>query len=73
MKIKFHNDFHGTTASVTARGWRISQRQLRRIWEELCGDLACQITIIGNAEREFWNGNGTNVTSKNKQTKGNSE
>jgi hypothetical protein len=41
MKFVFHNDIHGTTATITARGWRLTQRQVRRIWAALCGDLDC--------------------------------
>lgn len=41
MRITFHNDFHGTTATVSARGWQLSHKQLRNLWLKLCGDLTC--------------------------------
>ncbi|MFA5158567.1 MAG: hypothetical protein WC451_05295 [Patescibacteria group bacterium] len=41
MTFKFHNDFHGTTATATARDWRLTQRQVRRIWRTLCGETDC--------------------------------
>jgi len=47
MHFKFHNDFHGTTAAVTVRNWQISQRQVRRVWIELCGEIDCEICNYG--------------------------
>lgn len=41
MKFLFTNSFHGTTASVTCKDWRISQRQVRRLWTMLCGETDC--------------------------------
>lgn len=42
MRVIFINSLHNTTARTTARNWRLSQRQVRRIWAELCGDLDCR-------------------------------
>ncbi len=47
MQFKFYNDFHGTTATVTARGWRLSQRQVRNLWLKLCGETDCDCGYAG--------------------------
>jgi len=47
MTFTFHNDIHGTTAQATARDYRLSQRQVRRLWTELCGDLSCNCGLGG--------------------------
>ena len=47
MKFIFTNDIHNTASKVTARNWQISQRQVRRIWNELCGETDCQFCNYG--------------------------
>ena len=41
MTFTFQNNIHQTTAKVTARGYHLSRRQVRRLWLILCGDLDC--------------------------------
>jgi len=47
MTFTFKNNVHNTTATVTAKGWRISQRQLKNLWLKLCGDPACHCNDYG--------------------------
>jgi hypothetical protein len=56
MKYIFTNSFHGRTASVTCRGWQISQRQIRRLWMKLCGRLDCQVCSYGglSGANRYW-------------------
>jgi hypothetical protein len=52
MKFTFTNSFHNTTARTTARDWRLSQRQVRRLWSILCGDLDCRHCEYGGIHGE---------------------
>jgi hypothetical protein len=44
MRVTFKNDFHHTTAVVTARDWRLSRQQVVNIFMKLCGDMTCPCT-----------------------------
>ena len=47
MRFTFHNDVHGTTARASTKNYQLSQRQVRRLWTILCGDLDCNCGLGG--------------------------
>jgi len=47
MTFVFHNNIHGTTARASTKNYTLSQRQVRRLWTELCGDLSCNCGLGG--------------------------
>jgi len=50
MNYTFANDVHGTTARVSTKNYQLSQRQVRRLWTELCGDLCCSECGFGGVQ-----------------------
>jgi len=52
MTLTFNNDFHGRQARVTSKNWRITQRQVRRLWEMLCGEIDCNVCGYGGLHGE---------------------
>ena len=41
MLFTFHNNVHNTTARASTKDYRLSQRQAKRIWKHLCGEVDC--------------------------------
>ena len=54
MNYTFYNSVHGTSARLTARNWTISQNQVRRLWQELCGQLDCGCGLGGVQGKNKW-------------------
>jgi len=54
MRFQFSNDLHKTTATVTAKGWRISQRQVQRLWKILCCETDCDCEYGGLRGPNRW-------------------
>jgi hypothetical protein len=52
MILTFNNDFHLRQARVTTKDWRLTQRQVRRLWGMLCGEVDCPVCEYGGLHGE---------------------
>jgi len=41
MNFTFQNNIHQTTARASSKDYRLTRRQVQRLWLALCGDLDC--------------------------------